>query len=118
MFFDIYFLHTSIKTKKYNNLITNKNLKNKPIQIINIYASWCGWSRKLLPEWRKIENYFKNNKKIVVQKYEEQLSRDLIKKFNVRGYPSIFKINSKEEITEYPDNLPRTSNEIIRWAKE
>lgn len=88
-----------------------KPIKNK-IQLINIYASWCGWSKKLLPEWEKVEDYFKNNKNITVTKHEEKESKQLVNKLGVKGFPSIFIIKNGE-VMKYPDDKPRSADVII-----
>lgn len=97
---------------------SRKDPLNQQVKILNIYASWCGWSQKLLPEWTQVEDYFKGNKNIIVEKHEESENPNIVKNYNVTGYPSIFKIDKKGQISEYPDNLPRTAEHIIKWAKE
>lgn len=94
-----------------NNFVETEDDKT---EVLNVYAKWCGWSKKLLPEWTKVENYYKNNNNIVIRKVEENEDNELIQKLQIAGFPSIFKIRNGE-IQEFPHNEKRTADNIIKW---
>ena len=119
-----YFIYSCFNTKSLNNK-TNKdeNVENfsselsnevqsfnsssvseNEIVIIKYYAPWCGYCKKLKPEWNKlIQNYNNkkiNNKNIKVlsldcDKYEKEAS-----KHKIPGYPTI-RIYSQNSQKDY-----------------
>lgn len=108
--------------KQNHNIVTAATVPTnmqcgKSIKLLNIYASWCGWSKKLLPEWEQVEDYFNGNNNVVVEKHEESDSKELIKKLGIQGFPTIFKIKN-DKMYEYPSNLPREAKYIIKWVVE
>lgn len=96
----------------YINNINESEEKN--IEIINVYANWCGWSKRLLPEWDKVEKHFMGNNNVSLRKVEENEDPELIQKLQIQGYPSIFKLENGK-ISEYPHNEKRTASNIIKW---
>lgn len=63
--------------------------------IVLIYADWCGHSKKMLPDFAKIESEFHNqtiNGTLVkIEKYTDK-EKDKVKEFGVRGFPTLFSI--------------------------
>ena len=68
------------------------------MKILWFYAPWCGWSRKALPEWKKLEDFAKGNKKFIVKKFNDQQHGDMMEKFGIRGFPTIKLIKPDETI--------------------
>ena len=110
--------------KKYESFNNNQELEdltchinkseNSDIEVINIYANWCGWSQKLLPEWEKLEKHFRENKNISIRKVEENEDPELIEKLKIEGFPTIFKLQNNK-ISEFPHNKKKTVENIIKW---
>jgi thiol-disulfide isomerase/thioredoxin len=90
--------------KKTENFI-NDNAKpdvlanKKKIKVYNFYTSWCGWSKKFLPEW---EIFKKQVNKGKTDKCDDNMACgfqcdnegdakavEMCKKYNVPGYPFI-----------------------------
>jgi len=94
--------------------INNNDSEDNVIEVINVYANWCGWSKKLLPEWNKVEKHFRGNNNISIRKVEENEDPELIQKLQIQGFPSIFKLENGE-ISEFPHDERRTAENIIRW---
>jgi thiol-disulfide isomerase/thioredoxin len=65
---------------------------NKQINIIMIYAPWCGWSKKALPDFDKLIKDYNgkiiNGTKVNVIKYDSEVDKDMVKKYEVEGYPT------------------------------
>ena len=68
----------------------SKDVQNE-LKIILIYAAWCGHSKKMLPDYQKIESEFHgkviNNTKVSIEKYTD---KDDIKEYKVNGFPTLF----------------------------
>ena len=64
---------------------------SKKIILKLIYAPWCGWSKKALPDFDKImselNNTSKNGVTIIIEKHNSDENKEIVKKYNVRGYP-------------------------------
>tara|TARA_B100000085_G_scaffold248325_1_gene243283 strand:+ start:296 stop:1087 length:792 start_codon:yes stop_codon:yes gene_type:complete len=64
---------------------------SKKIVLKLIYAPWCGWSKKALPDFDKImselNNTTKNGVTIIIEKYNSDENKEIVKKYNVRGFP-------------------------------
>ncbi len=92
-------IFTYIDTREYmlegftgNN---NKNINDK--KIILFYADWCGYCKKMKPEWDKLKRNYKDN----CEEYEsEEITEEQRTIHNIKGYPSI-SIVTGEEIIEY-----------------
>ena len=65
---------------------------NKQLNIIMIYAPWCGWSKKALPDFDKLIKDYNgkiiNGTKVNVIKYDSEVDKDMVKKYEVEGYPT------------------------------
>ena len=67
------------------------------LKIVLIYADWCGHSKKMLPDFKKIEAEFHNQTingtLVLIEKYTDQ-EKDKVKEFGVRGFPTLFSIKN------------------------
>ena len=109
------FFNSSPKLEDSTCNIHNINeAEENVVEVINVYANWCGWSKRLLPEWDKVEKHFRGNNNISIRKIEENEDPELIQKLQIQGFPSIFKLQNSE-ISEFPHNEKRTAENIIRW---
>jgi hypothetical protein len=63
------------------------------VDLVLIYAPWCGHSKKMLPEYERIKSEFDgeviNGKNINVSMYTDE-DKDKVKEYGVKGYPSLF----------------------------
>lgn len=80
-------------------LLEAKDLK-KPI-FLDVYATWCGPCKQLKKTTFKDEavgNYFNANFINVAIDGETQEGQDLIRKYNIRAYPSLLIVDSSGEV--------------------
>ncbi|CAD7962417.1 unnamed protein product [Amoebophrya sp. A25] len=87
---------------------------------INIYAPWCGHSKRMQPVYRELALRMQvpgNEKLLKIAKIDGTANE--ISEIPVVGYPTLllFKMgDGKFEFTEY--NGPRTADDLIAWLKE
>jgi thiol-disulfide isomerase/thioredoxin len=66
----------------------------KEAHITMVYADWCGYSQKALPEWEELtselDGTVQNGYTLIFKKIEEKQNKDLIKSkySDVRGFPT------------------------------
>lgn len=78
-------------------IFSNKTIKiNHPLAknkkaLIAIVASWCGHCQHLKPIYSRVSKYFGNSFPLFT--IESTKYPDLVKKLNVRGYPTVRYIN-------------------------
>lgn len=63
------------------------------LRIVLIYAEWCGHSKKMLPDYSKIEAEFHNqtinDTLVLIEKYTDK-DKEKVKEYGVRGFPTLF----------------------------
>ena len=82
----------------------------------------CGHCEKMKPEWTGFENDWSDSA-IVVNNKEQSEARDLCKKYNIKGFPTIvFTINGEipkdSKNQEHIYSGDRTASGFKEWANE
>ena len=86
---------------KQKNLTKNSQLKflqngGNMTEIILFKASWCPHCTNFLPTWKRIQQSLKGKYQFTT--YDSDLNKDIIKQWEVEGYPTIMiKKGSKTE---------------------
>jgi len=99
-----------IKPYNYNtDTFINTIATTSKIKVYNFNTSWCGYSKKFQPIWDKFVDSISNNINIdaLDKKCDNNKNIDLVKKYNIEGYPTII-IDDGKTITKYEGN--RTVN--------
>ena len=103
---------SSLSSGNINNGGGNSNI-NKEIQIIFVYAEWCGHCNTFKPEWAKFEGWAKQNG-IKAEKIEGDKNQPLCAKHQIQGFPTILKLDSSgNKVAEY--NGARSSEGLIEF---
>ena len=113
----------------YNNTyqITEKFNENEKviIKVFNFNTSWCGWSKKLQPEWDKFRQLIIDNNLNHIEVYDIKCDNDsnsqLCKEYNVPGYPYIViekmtNTNNQSERIIYDQD--RTADNLLSYIKQ
>ena len=91
------------------------------IELHMIYAPWCGWSKKALPDFQKVEDEFHGKQigqyNVVVKKHDSETpaGKDMAKKHKVRGFPTHFIMVEGKKIE---DSVGRSYDELVSKIKE
>jgi len=89
------------------------------VDLILIYAPWCGHSKRMLPDYEKVKSEFDgktiNGKTVNVIMYNSDVDKDKVKEYGVKGFPSLFiekdgnresfPHRSYDKISDYLNNL-------------
>jgi len=90
---------------------------SKDVKVVMVYAPWCGWSKKALPDFDKLINEYNgknmNGWNVSVVKYNSDEREDMVKEYDVQGFPSTF-----VEINGERQECPREYEEQVSMIKE
>ena len=88
------------------------------LEVHMIYAPWCGWSKKALPDFQKVEDEFNGKRvgsyNVVVKKHDSEKpeGKAMAKKHKVRGFPTLFMIKDGEKIDAEGRSYDALSSQI------
>ena len=64
------------------------------VNLVLLYAPWCGHSKKMLPDYERIKSEFHgkvmNGKKVNIMMYDSDVDKDKVKEYGVKGFPTLF----------------------------
>lgn len=92
----------------------DNTLNNHTMLLVEFYAPWCGYCKRLEQPFNDAAKHFKNNNSnVVLAKVDVDKYRELGSKYDVKGYPTIywFKDGNKELY-----NGPRDKDGIVKWV--
>ena len=93
----------NIKSNYYNSLILFNNHNKTPL-FVNFNTTWCYWSKKLNPTWKKLEiDMLNKDLKIIDIKCDKNNNQELCKRYQINGYPTI-KLIIGNNIIDYEGN--------------
>ena len=96
--------YMDLKNMESISQLGGSNAKN----IFLFKAEWCGHCKSFFPTWQKLENEYKNNKKINFVTFDSEKNKVEEIMYNVKGYPSIL-IQTGNGTKEYQGNRSEES---------
>ncbi|EOY18635.1 hypothetical protein QUC31_006428 [Theobroma cacao] len=98
-------------------VLTGKNFssfiaENKYVMVL-FYATWCGWSQKMVPEFEAAATLLKGDQ-VAFAKVDATRESELAVKYKVSGYPTVFLLAGR---VCKPYDSKRTRNEIVSWVR-
>ena len=113
-------IHVPVQGKELPESMTGKQ-GGKTLNIIMVYAPWCGWSKKALPDFdRLIRDYngkTMNGTLVQVIKYDSEVDTEMVKKYDVEGFPS-FIMEKVTTRTTTEDINERTYDGLVSIIKK
>lgn len=85
-----------------------------PKELLLLHMNGCGHCEKLMPEWKKF--VANNDTNIKTRDVEMNEDPDLIKKHNVKGFPTILLLGENGKKLDTYDG-PRTSDGLLNYCK-
>ena len=84
------------------------------------YTNWCGYSKKAMPEWEKLEAKLKESPvfgptRVKAVRVDADQDRATTSLYGVEGYPTI-KLETSSILTDYSGK--RTSGEILAFLRD
>jgi thiol-disulfide isomerase/thioredoxin len=104
-----------MKNLFFNESMTNvdTNQPNNKIKVTLYYASWCGWSKKFLPEWDSfVKHASKNMANISTEKVSCENGTEQECK-GIQGYPTVL-IYINNKVITYDGE--RTASELANYC--
>jgi len=97
----------------------NEGFQGTGPMVVICKAEWCGHCKKAAPEFEKLSSAspitLSNGTQASVKILDADQDKDEIKKYNVRGYPSIMIVKGSDT-TEYPGE--RTYQGVIDFLNQ
>ncbi|XP_023655969.1 protein disulfide-isomerase TMX3-like [Paramormyrops kingsleyae] len=91
-----------------------KDIKNDDVWLVDFYAPWCGYCKKLEPVWNDVGAELKRSGSPVrIGKMDATAFTGVASDFGVRGYPTIKLIKGE---ASYNYKGPRSKDAIIEFA--
>lgn len=83
--------------------------------LVYFYADWCGFCKKFTDNWEALKKSTINDKtgETVILKEFESSNKEMMEKYNIKGYPTI-KLISKNKVIDY--ELAREVSAIKSWV--
>lgn len=69
-----------------------------PVTFYNFNTKWCYYSKRMQPEWDKLEKYYKKNKKVSIKDIDCDKQKKLCKKFNIQKYPTLIRVKNGKKV--------------------
>lgn len=97
----------------------NEGFQGTGPSVVICKADWCGHCKKAAPEFKKLAAEspitLSNGTRATVKILDADQDKEEIKKYNVRGYPSIL-VLSGSEIIDYPGE--RTYEGVVEFLNQ
>lgn len=100
-------------------LKVSEGFQGSGLSVVICKADWCGHCKKAAPEFQKLESAspiaLSNGTQATVKILDADKDKEEVKKYKVRGYPSILIINGADT-TEYPGE--RTYDAVVDFLNQ
>ena len=97
-----------------DNFSNSKNKTSNLIKVYNFNTSWCGYSVRFQPEWKKFEEEINSINNLSIQAFDIKCdninNEQMCNNYEIPGFPTIIIEKDGNKINY---NGPRTANAII-----
>jgi thioredoxin-like negative regulator of GroEL len=99
----------------WNYMSKNREGLDSGKELVLVHMNNCGHCKKMMPEWKKCKKQNNTGIKIVDYEMNTTKGKDLVKKHNINGFPTILLIENGKKLDTY--NGERTSESILEFMK-
>ena len=90
-------------------------------KLVWFYADWCGHCKSMHSEWDSAANEVNSDDSVKMMKVDcgntkKADHRQLSRKYNVTGYPTIMLLDNGEAVSEYKDG--RSQTDFVSYVRE
>lgn len=100
---------------------TLKKAENENRMIfLDIYATWCGPCKRLelfTFSNQQVGDYFNENFINITVDGESEEGRELVRKYGIRGYPSLLIIDHNGEVKKFTTGY-HSAKQLLKWARK
>lgn len=111
LLFVLYFIHKRFLVKE-GMTCTAENFENDisgKKSLVLFHAEWCGHCKRFMPEWDKISSEIESmeGEDVILAKVEcgdtkeNEAHKNIMKKYNIQGYPTILSFDESGNHSEY-----------------
>lgn len=82
-----------------------RDVRENEATLYFFYTNWCGWSKKAMPEWQKLEARLRENPvfgttKVIPERVDAEEDTKRATLYEIEGYPTIL-LETRQGITRY-----------------
>jgi thiol-disulfide isomerase/thioredoxin len=83
-------------------------------KVIDLYTDWCGWCRAFEPIFLQAQAKYGSQVYFVRANGEAAENRELVKKYKVRGYPTLLYFDDSGKLVKRGAGAPRSLEDFER----
>ena len=106
-------LTVAIASLTKDNLHEKAN--GKPV-FLKLYAPWCGHCKAMAPAFKELADKLEEDEEVIIAKMDGTENEIMDDRFDVRGYPALFFMNSEGKVESY--NGGRTLDDMLKYIEE
>jgi len=84
--------------------------------LFKIYAPWCGHCKAMAPAFKELADKLEEDEEVIIAKMDGTENEIMDDRFDVRGYPALFFMNSEGKVESY--NGGRTLDDMLKYIEE
>lgn len=81
----------------------DKAVKLKKPMVVNFYVDWCGYCKRFAPVLEGLRKSYSSQYTFVLVKADDPANKNIVKKFDISGYPSLYLVNPKNNKKVFVD---------------
>ena len=79
----------------------DKAMKSDKPALVMFYVDWCGYCKRFAPLMPELKKKYKKDLNMVMVNCEDTNNAEIVQKYDIKGYPSIFIVDPATGTSEY-----------------
>ena len=114
----VVFIIMLVNRKRVIKMVSKEGFETPRAVCSMYYTNWCGYSKRALPEYKKLINTHHGKKingvSVIVEKIDCEKEKELCKENNIKGYPTIKLFYNDKKHTYKGD---RNFHHLKKWLE-